>query len=112
MTWVLGSSVLVAFRPNVGTLYAAKRLAQLRSVIAAAVEAPSAEQQPRTVEPAKHTSPMWETEKRVLTPFRRSLYTIETDLNDGEPAIWPRGDEDGDDLPLAQGRCRRVSHDW
>ena len=40
------------------------------------------------------------------------LYSIETDLNDGEPAIWPRGDEDGDDLPAAQGRCRRVSHDW
>ncbi len=39
------------------------------------------------------------------------LYAIETDSIDGEPAIWPRGDGAGDDAP-AQGRCRRVSHDW
>ena len=40
------------------------------------------------------------------------LYGFETESPDGEPAIWPRGDEGGDDQPAAQGRCRRVPHDW
>lgn len=40
------------------------------------------------------------------------LYDFETALEDGEPAIWPRGEDEGDDLPPAQGRCRRVPHDW
>ena len=40
------------------------------------------------------------------------LYELETAFEDGEPAIWPRGDDDSDELPSAQGRCRRVSHDW
>jgi hypothetical protein len=39
-------------------------------------------------------------------------YGFETGLEDSEPAIWPRGDGDSEDLPPAQGRCRRVSHDW
>ena len=39
------------------------------------------------------------------------LYAFETESKDGEPAIWPSGD-DGDDTPPAQGRCRRVPHDW
>lgn len=40
------------------------------------------------------------------------LYVGETDSIDSEPAIWPRGDVAGEDSPPAQGRCRRVSHDW
>ena len=40
------------------------------------------------------------------------LDELETAFEDGEPAIWPRGDEDNEELPSAQGRCRRVSHDW
>ncbi len=40
------------------------------------------------------------------------LHEFDSEATDGEPAIWPRGDEGRDDLPAAQGRCRRVPHDW
>lgn len=39
-------------------------------------------------------------------------YDFETGTEGSELAIWPRGEGDGEDLPPAPGRCRRVSHDW
>ena len=66
----IGSPVLVSFRPKVGTMYAAKCLAQVQTAsLPRPLRRTSAEQQPRAVEPAKDTSPTWETERRVLTPF-------------------------------------------
>ena len=35
------------------------------------------------------------------------LHELETAFEDGEPAIWPRGDEDNDEQPSAQGMPSR-----